>query len=171
MRLIRLLPFILFVLLAGIFGFVLMDKQAMTQSPLLDKTMPDFSVPLYKSADTLDKASMQKPAVMVFWASWCGICKINLPIVSQFAADHNIAFYGVAYRDTEKLLDHVMPSLSQNVTFTALGVDEQGGVSSQFGLVGVPTLFAMDKDGAIRFVKAGPVTRKDLEKHVLPLVE
>jgi cytochrome c biogenesis protein CcmG/thiol:disulfide interchange protein DsbE len=171
MNFIRLLPFILFVLLAGIFGFVLMDKQAMTQSPLLDKAIPEFSLPVYKQTDHFQSASMQKPAIIVFWASWCGICKINLPVVSKFAADHKIAFYGVAYRDNENLLNQVMPSLAKNVTFTQLALDEQGSVSSRFGLVGVPTLFAVDENGIVRYVKSGAVSTKDLEKHVLPLVE
>jgi cytochrome c biogenesis protein CcmG/thiol:disulfide interchange protein DsbE len=171
MKLIRFLPFILFVALAGIFAFILADKSAATRSPLLQKDMPAFSMTTYKSDAILDNNNIVKPSIMVFWASWCGICKINLPVVSAFAEKHAVPFYGVAYRDTELLLDSVMPGLNKNVSFTQLGLDETGQVSSQFGLVGVPTLFAITANGTITYVKSGTVSMKELERDVLPLLQ
>jgi cytochrome c biogenesis protein CcmG/thiol:disulfide interchange protein DsbE len=171
MKIIRFLPFFLFVILASLFGFILVDKAAANRSPLLQKEVPAFNLPVYRSTEMLDSSSMQKPSLIVFWASWCGVCKINLPVVSAFTQKYDMPLYGIAYRDTENLLDNVMPGLNKNVSFVQLGLDQQGEVSSQFGLIGVPTLFAVSKDGIITYVKSGTVSTNELEQHALPLLQ
>jgi cytochrome c biogenesis protein CcmG/thiol:disulfide interchange protein DsbE len=169
MKIIHLLPFILFMLLAVIFGFVLIAGHSSEASPLLQKPVPAFALNTYQNdKKILTEKSLQKPALLVFWASWCGVCRVDLPILSRVAQQEHLPLYGIAYRDTPLLLDNVFKEMGKDVTFTAQAIDYSGETSSRFGLIGVPTLFAIDKNGFVAFVKAGSVTEKELKNDILP---
>ena len=164
MNYIRFLPFIVLVTLLGLFGFTLVMGHADKTSQMVGQTLPDFSVMIAgQPTETLTPTTMKKPALLVFWASWCGVCKVDLPHVGRFAKENNLPLYGIAYRDQPDMLRAAVANLQPNVTFAGLGDDKDGDTSSRFGLIGVPTLFAIDKDGIIRAVKAGQASERDLD--------
>lgn len=172
MRLVRFLPFVLCAILVGLFGFTLLFGKTANSSPLVGKPLPHFYVMnSLNPREPFTAKNMQRPALLVFWASWCGICRVDLPVVSKFAADNNIPLYGIAYRDQTDALNAVMSSFKGSVTFTALGRDDSGTISSQYGLIGVPTLFLIDKDGIIRHSIAGQSTLQELNNDIRPLLQ
>lgn len=172
MKLVRFLPFVLCAILVGLFGFTLLAGKSANSSPLIGQPMPSFSVAdTLQSGELLSPETMRKPALLVFWASWCGVCRVDLPTVGQFAKDNNIPLYGIAYRDQPQALSAAVKDLSKNVTFSGLGHDDSGMISSQYGLIGVPTLFAIDKDGIVRHTIAGQTTLKELNNDIRPLLQ
>ncbi len=78
------------------------------------------------------------PVLVDFWAPWCGPCKAIAPILEGVAKD----FAG-------------------KVSICKLNVDESPEMSSQFGVMSIPTLILF-KDGNIEATKVGAVTKSQL---------
>lgn len=75
--------------------------------------------------DTFEQEVLKsdKPVLVDFWAPWCGPCRMLSPIVDELAKEH-----------------------SDKMKFTKVNTDQNGAISSQYGIRGIPTLMFF-KDG------------------------
>ena len=54
-----------------------------------------------------------KPVLLDFWASWCGPCRMQGPIIDQLAASHSNVVFGKVNVDGQILLPSMALLLSQ----------------------------------------------------------
>jgi peroxiredoxin len=100
------------------------------------------------------------PAVIVFWASWCPHCRVEMPVLQDVYAhvrNEGVSFIGVSYdRDRTSAASFVN---SHGIAFPiAWGGDDSGAmVSDAYGITGLPTTFVIDAKGIVRFVHVGEI--------------
>src|SRR6185503_17811783 len=104
-RMSRLLPFIGFMLLVGLFGFGIWwntqhDPNAIP-TPLLDKPAPAFNLPkLYEPAQRVSKADLLgKPYLLNVFASWCIDCGVEHPVLEAAGPSLGVRLVGYNYKD------------------------------------------------------------------------
>lgn len=104
--------------------------------------------------------------VVNFWASWCGECKREHPVLMEghrrFGAE--VAFVGVLYQDT---VPDAVAYLAENGDsgYPNL-VDPEGRLAIEFGVTGVPETFFIDADGVVRFKQWGRLSADTLESQL-----
>ena len=75
------------------------------------------------SKDNFEKSIANGVALVDFWASWCGPCKMQLPIIEEFSGE-----------------------MEGKATVGKVNVDEELELAQSFGIQSIPTLILF-KDG------------------------
>jgi peroxiredoxin len=92
-----------------------------------------------------------QPAVIYFWGSWCPICRSMQGSIAAIAKDHPLVSVAMQSGSRAELLKYMQ---EQNVHVSTLP-DEDGSISSRYGLRGVPAVFVLGPDGTIRYATTG----------------
>ena len=95
--------------------------------------------------------AVPKPALIYFWASWCGICKAMQGTVAGLAAELPVITVATQSGGRAEVANNQQQSHFMVPTL----LDEDGELAMNYGLRGVPAFFILGRDGEIRFATTG----------------
>lgn len=116
---------------------------------------------------TLSRYSEEgKVMLLDFWATWCGPCRKQLPIVASLAADPGL-------RDKLQVVtinvDDVAPDREANVRaylkmkrYELLTLLDDGRAQKAYKISSIPTLVIVDRQGNVHSMRYGVHGREDL---------
>lgn len=137
----------------------------LTASPLIDQPVSDVDIRYLDSGESFRISDFQDEIVVVnFWASWCFNCRVEHEALNQAAVgyeDLGVRFVGIAYKDDERASLDFLSELGR-VDPYVYGVDQGSRVAVEFGVLGLPETFFVDRDGIIRGKVSGPVSAEFL---------
>jgi cytochrome c biogenesis protein CcmG/thiol:disulfide interchange protein DsbE len=139
---------------------------ALANPPLIGKTAPRLAIQTQAGQQVRVWELQGKPVVLNFWASWCGPCVQELPVLSDGSAAHPaVSFVGADNQDTstgfasfEATHGHPYPA----------GPIVEGSYQS-YGVAGLPATFFLDAQGRVVASFAGPLDSTTLD-HYLALI-
>ena len=126
---------------------------------------PPFSLERLDGGGELSLESLRGKAVVLnFWASWCGPCKDETPLLQRGYErwkDRDVVFVGVDVQDFRGDARAFMRRYG--VTYPNV-YDGKGSLVGRYGVTGFPETYFIDASGRIRYRIAGPVEdESDLE--------
>ena len=157
---------VIFAALVGVLFLNLGHDPSAIDSPLIGKPAPNFALKAVGTGEMLDVAKLRgKPAIINFWATWCGPCYQEHPVLVQNARalGNEVQFVGVVFNDTEQKIQEF---LAQRGSAYPTLLDEQGKTAVAYGVGGVPETFFLDKNGTIVAKYAGPLTTEELQANL-----
>ncbi len=164
-----------FALIAAILAWQLItgssDKDKLP-SALIDKAIPEFELDPLPGYDVgLSSDDIRKGGVSLVnvFASWCGPCRIEHPLLMEISELNIVPIWGLNYKDQPA--DAVRWLKELDDPYTQIGSDLSGRVGIDWGVYGVPETFATDKEGRIVYKHIGVLTRADWDEKMRPLIE
>lgn len=174
-RWIWLLPLVLFAGLSGLFLLRLFaGDPSLLPSALIGRPAPVTTLPALaglerdgKAVPGIDANALTGAATLVnVWASWCVPCHDEAPILLALAQDPRWRLIGINYKDQPENARRFLGRYGN--PFAAVGADQNGRASIEWGVYGVPETFVLDRAGKIAFKLVGPITPDNLERVLKP---
>lgn len=119
---------------------------------LLGQPAPDFTLESSKGGYVRLADQRGKVVMLNFWASWCGPCRMEMPLIDSMYKRYDPAgfiLYGVNVEEDNTDAKRLLQDLG--VTFPAL-FDTQNQASTLYKIDAIPTTVMIDRNGNIRFV-------------------
>jgi cytochrome c biogenesis protein CcmG/thiol:disulfide interchange protein DsbE len=165
-RTVLLVGIVISAVLVGILSVGLGKNPNEIRSPLIGKPAPSFALKEVGTGRTVDVAEFKgKPVVVNFWATWCGPCWEEHPVLVANARmmQPNVQFLGVVFQDTE---EKILSFLQQRGSAYPTVVDEKGKTAIAYGVGGVPETFFIDRNGVIVAKYNGPMNADAIRAHL-----
>jgi peroxiredoxin len=110
------------------------------------------------------------PVVLNFFASWCGPCLTELPLLQEAhvkAETQGFVVLGVGFQDSRGAIEILAEET--NLTFPIV-IDGDNSVGRAYRVIGPPYTFFIDAKGTVIDVIAGAMEQDVLERHLNQLV-
>jgi cytochrome c biogenesis protein CcmG/thiol:disulfide interchange protein DsbE len=129
---------------------------------------PEFTLQRLDRSGDLSLASLRgKTVVLNFWASWCGPCRDEMPLLeagSKRWRGKNVVFLGVDAKDDRGYARAFLKKYG--ITYANV-YDGKGSQIGRYGVTGYPETYFIDPDGRVRHRIAGPVEKPaDLDQGI-----
>ncbi|AKF06568.1 redoxin domain-containing protein [Sandaracinus amylolyticus] len=107
---------------------------------------------------------LERPVIVHFMASWCGVCRAEEPNVAAVARDHDV----IAIATTSGSPDEVRAWIESETELDATRIvaDPRGTLAQRWGVRAFPTSFYVDREGDIRHVEVGYTTELGMRARV-----
>ena len=135
-----------------------------TDSALIGRPVPDVVLDQVESDARVPIAAAGRVTVINFWAPWCVPCLGEHRMLNGAAAAYDpgkVQFVGVAFQSDDAEVSNFLSRVGRNVPTLR---DRDGIASIEFGVVGVPETFVVDRAGVVRARVAGPLDRARLDE-------
>lgn len=133
--------------------------------------VPNFAIRTFDGNNLSRESLAGKPAMLVFWNTWCTECKSELPKInrlSELFGPKGLAIIAIntGLNDSEnkaraywKKYGYAFP----------VGFDRSFEIGRAFKVLGVPTVFLVDSRGIVRY--KNPLLPDDIEDRIKKLKE
>lgn len=101
------------------------------------------------------KVSAGETALVVFWATWCGVCKAEARNIEAVAQDWPVISVAMQSGERDEIADYLK---ERDLKLPAIA-DDDSDISEAWGVRVVPAHFVVDAAGNIRFRVVGYTTK------------
>src|SRR5258708_14749481 len=138
---------------------------------VVGRDAPDFTLAFAANGDgrrDLHLGDLRGTAVVLdFWATWCGPCRAEAPIMERLSRrwhDQGVVVVGVN-TDTPDQGDPGAFARLAGLTYPIVQ-DPTSEVAKRYGVVGLPTLVVVSPTGRVSAVRSGVTGEAELERLV-----
>jgi len=143
------------IIFAGRFG----GDPTISTSPLINKPAPTSQIALMDGSGEISTTDFGDDILVVnYWASWCLACREEHPAFLQAATDYKelgVTFIAINYQDSYPNAIAFLDEMGWSDE-TVYAVDRGSATAFEWGVLGIPETFFVDRDGVIVGKVSGP---------------
>jgi cytochrome c biogenesis protein CcmG/thiol:disulfide interchange protein DsbE len=152
---------LVFVVIAVIFAGRFGTDPGISSSPLMGQQAPNSQIALMDGSGRIAVDDFAGDIRVVnYWASWCFGCRTEHGALTQAAddyADSGVTFIAINYQDSPSNAEAFLDELGTSPV-TVYTVDEGSRTAFEWGVLGLPETFFVDRAGIVVGKVSGPVS-------------
>lgn len=156
--------------LSALFGLAIMPRLTRPTGGMIGKPAPDFTLPVAANGDPgarMQLADLKgRPVVLDFWASWCGPCAAQAPILDRLARKYEsrgLVVLGVNVDDPPAIAKEY--ARRKGLSYPIL-VDPTDQISQTYGVRQLPSLIVIDRQGNVLTFLTGLIDEPALDEEI-----
>ncbi|MEH6449079.1 MAG: TlpA disulfide reductase family protein [Oleispira sp.] len=119
-------------------------------------TAPNFKLPRLEAKGNIQlKSYLGKVVYVDFWASWCGPCRLSLPVLNTLRKKYRKQGFEVIAINLDEEKSEAMAFLKEFPVAYPTARDVTGTTPDQYGLQGMPTAYLIDRKGKVSLIHEG----------------
>jgi len=140
---------------------------ATTDPPKVGRPAPDFELTLIDGTKVRLSDMKGRPVWINFWATWCPPCRAENPDIEEVYNEH---------KDSDGLVllapaigegrDTVAGYMERTDLKYPVGTDPTTQIAANYRVLGIPTHVFVDREGIVRDMRVGAMSKKTMEKKV-----
>jgi cytochrome c biogenesis protein CcmG/thiol:disulfide interchange protein DsbE len=140
-------------------------------APRVGKPAPDFGLSMIDGAKARLSDFKGRPVWVNFWATWCPPCRAENPDIQDVYNEH---------KDVDGLVllapaigegrDTVAGYMQRADLHYPVGADSDTQIAANYRVLGIPTHVFVDREGIIREIRIGAMSKKTMEKKVAQII-
>ncbi|MEZ5916826.1 MAG: DsbE family thiol:disulfide interchange protein [Parvularculaceae bacterium] len=164
------IPLVIMAAIGVAFSIGLTNDPSKLPSTLIDKPLPEFSLPpVYEGEAEFTNADLAGQVALVnIFGSWCAACRIEHPVLMRLTRQNAVPIYGIDRKDKPE--DGAAWLRRHGDPYLRVGADLDSKLAIDLGVTGAPETFVIDRNGRIRYKHVGPVTDEVWRETLQPLV-
>ncbi len=131
---------------------------------------PDFTVGNTRASRVSLSTLRGKVVVLNFWTTWCPSCRREIPDLQAVHNEYGPQGVVVLAVNVKEKVDTVARYANDNGISFNVWLDEDGWVSTIYGIRAIPTTYFIDEQGIIRAVHFGAMNREQITVQVQKLL-
>ncbi len=134
--------------------------------PEVGRLAPDFTL-IDLEGNRISLSDFRGKVVFInFWATWCPPCRAEMPEIEAIYQEYqnkDVVVIGIDILEAEDEVRQFVQEGGYSWTFV---IDTTGGVTADYGVTAIPASFFLDKEGVIRAVNIGAMTKRAMESQL-----
>ena len=160
-KIIKLSIILLIIFIIGVFFIGLNKNSIYDTKNLVGQKITKIKLEHFSDNKIITEEDLRKNnfTLINFWASWCGPCRAEHPILLKLNEEKNLELLGVNFKDKKNNALEFLKDLGD--PYDDLARDELGKHSINFGIYGIPESILINKDLVIIKKFIGPISKND----------
>ena len=135
------------------------DTEYLVGNKLAEIKLKDFDKDTFYTENDFINS---KYTLINFWASWCGPCRVEHPVLMKLSKEKNLRIFGVNFKDNKNNATKFLDNLGN--PYYQIAGDQDGKQSIRFGIYGIPESILVNSELIILKKYIGPLNLDDLNE-------
>jgi cytochrome c biogenesis protein CcmG/thiol:disulfide interchange protein DsbE len=160
-KIIKLSTILLIIFIIGVFFISLNKNSTYDTKNLVGQKITNIKLNHFSKNKIFTEEDLKKNnfTLINFWASWCGPCRDEHPMLLRLNNEKNLKLLGVNFKDKKNNALEFLNNLGD--PYDDLARDESGKNSVNFGIYGIPESILVNSDLIIMKKFIGPISEDD----------